>query len=72
MAYRRANFILYYCIILTSPVFILIVPITKQTGSFLFFLLIFDDMDSAESNHAAEEGCVFLRLNINLALFVFV
>ena len=60
-------------------IMIRIVAVAKHSGHFQLLMvpsldiinivgpsLILDDVDSAESNHATEESCVLLRLNIIL------
>ncbi len=43
-----------------------IVTVAKHTCHFQLLLLILDDVDSAESNHATKESGILLRLNIIL------
>ena len=47
-------------------IMIRIVAVAKHSGHFQLLMLVLDDVDSAESNHATEESCVLLRLNIIL------
>ena len=41
-----------------------IVSVAQPTSCPQLFGIVFNDVDSAESNHASEEGCVLLRLNV--------
>ena len=52
--------------LLQAFIIVRIVAVAQHTRHCQLFFIILDDMDSAESNHAAEEGCVFLWLNIIL------
>ena len=47
-------------------VLVRIVTVAKHSGHFQLLMLIFNDVDSAESYHTTEEGGVLLRLNIIL------
>ena len=47
-------------------IMIRIVAVAKHSGHFQLLMLVLDDVDSAESNHATEESCVLFRLNIIL------
>ena len=51
---------------LQSFVLIRIVAVAEHSGHFQLLVLVLDNADSAESNHATEEGGVLLRLNIIL------
>ena len=52
--------------LLQAFIIVRIVAVAQHTGHCQLLRFIFNDMDSAKSNHAAEEGRVFLWLNIVL------
>ena len=53
-------------LLLQALVVVWIVAVAKHTDCFQLFLFILNDMDSAESYHAAKESGILLRLNIIL------
>ena len=52
--------------LLQTLIIVWIISITQHAGRFLFFLLIFDDMDATESYHATEKSGILLRMNFIL------